>query len=739
MIFFPTNVSTLFKVNVSVLSTRDGDPFLNSKLNLLLRKSLPELQFKEQQTYLENATYAAHFSLNKLHRQHRINFKVNLQTISEQTDHNFTQGSTSSGLAYGLATFITYWKILLGNNTSAIAPIFATGEIDKQGGVSAIDFVAQKIDFICAYIKAQHDVSAFNICIPDANKHQVSEQQRELIQAAGGRLITGKELGDYLEQLFPDEYIKDPGLSLAPFKVRVPYEMEDTLGFFGRGRETRELQNKIHKNNGVVILSGPSNSGRTSLIQAGLYPLLKKEQQQSIFITLSVTDLEKEDGVFNGFVNLFLQYIKPVASNGEYYQRIEESLIGAEQYEQANELLNNLGYRFYFTIDDINKAFTQNDSLHNVKKLIVFIKEIACLSTVFIIEDKLLAELLELDEVGMTSVISTSPPSSVDVWQEIITNKALFFNFEIEPNLRNEIIKAALMCGKESLPVINYLLDMFYQRAKKENIDKINLTWQGNEKQGGISDIVISIIDRVLNDKPQQVIDNFFLEILSLDANGKLMIKGDMNRCTFFMVTTRALYAGDPDDIGDWYAHDYAKRLEIKKQVKAEGLSKLLPLIDISNWKNAKEFFAKYHRFLGIRKQLDVYIIDFEVNEGAEHILTSSLTYQFFEFAKIRGKVEKTKVKGIARFVNRSNKHETLNKIIHDKFQKNAYLSIPFTVQMKFVLAIINYIQTKRDFPSDFEPLSALLRLARRRFKIRINLIIGSVFLFFIIWKTINS
>ncbi|HMD00519.1 MAG TPA: hypothetical protein VKH37_10210, partial [Ferruginibacter sp.] len=59
-----------------------------------------------------------------------------------------------------------------------------------------------------------------------------------------------------------------------PYVGLRPYEVEESILFFGRNDQTLELLQRLHEHHFVAVV-GSSGSGKSSLLRAGLIPALK--------------------------------------------------------------------------------------------------------------------------------------------------------------------------------------------------------------------------------------------------------------------------------------------------------------------------------------------------------------------------------------------------------------------------------------------------------------------------------
>jgi hypothetical protein len=92
----------------------------------------------------------------------------------------------------------------------------------------------------------------------------------------------------------------------GPFIGPRPYTHSDSLVFFGRGREARDLSSLIVANQ-VVVLYGPVGVGKTSLLNAGLIPRLKAEDFQILPTVRLTTQAFDTKSKGNPGANIFVE------------------------------------------------------------------------------------------------------------------------------------------------------------------------------------------------------------------------------------------------------------------------------------------------------------------------------------------------------------------------------------------------------------------------------------------------
>ena len=154
---------------------------------------------------------------------------------------------------------------------------------------------------------------------------------------------------------------------INPYKGLFPYTSKDEHVFFGREKESSDLIEMI-KNNKLVVLFGESGTGKTSLINAKLFPSLRNQYFFPIYIRINFSstippisqvkeiiyqELHSWDETVPGFTStttlleyaaktcLFKGLVKPIL----FFDQFEELItIAPRHISQANidELINQL-------------------------------------------------------------------------------------------------------------------------------------------------------------------------------------------------------------------------------------------------------------------------------------------------------------------------------------------------------------------------------------------------------------
>ena len=130
------------------------------------------------------------------------------------------------------------------------------------------------------------------------------------------------------------------------YKGLQSYTEADSANFKGRSSETKELLDMLHTND-VVVCYAASGEGKSSLINAGLCPLLRKELVLPIHITFNETDFLNEKTDFD---SLILGRIADTVDKMNETITDQDSQIG---FVSDEILIERLGPNLYKELDNI--------------------------------------------------------------------------------------------------------------------------------------------------------------------------------------------------------------------------------------------------------------------------------------------------------------------------------------------------------------------------------------------------
>ena len=292
--------------------------------------------------------------------------------------------------------------------------------------------------------------------------------------------------------LFPSNREVYPGLR--------SFEAEDAAAFFGRRDEIEQLMDLLHptlqrEQGRVVAIIGPSGSGKSSLLNAGLLPRLKRQDSPWIVVPTMLPGRHPVAALARSLAGAYQQLgvsrdwadIKTAISNGNGALRgVVEDLVGRANdrsrvllvVDQAEELLTQSG-------GEERRAFLAlvRDCLHaDVPVWVVQTARSEFLSTTP--ERSGLAEALDDSRVV--------EPLSPDRLPEVIEGPAALVDLRFAPGLVQRMVRDT--DTGDGLPLLAYTLRELYQRVGTGGTVRID----DYEALGGVVGALQRRADRVL-------------------------------------------------------------------------------------------------------------------------------------------------------------------------------------------------------------------------------------------------
>ncbi|TKB92434.1 MAG: DUF4062 domain-containing protein [Nitrospira sp.] len=314
----------------------------------------------------------------------------------------------------------------------------------------------------------------------------------------------------------------------SPYPGLLWFNEEYAPLFFGRDQEVDMLVNKMSEPGGrVLLVSGASGSGKSSLVAAGLWYVLKNgrlpESQQWKWCPVQPSEPSKAQSPFEalalGLKGAFRGRIS--ISSGDLGAKLagHETTIGkllALHLDQGQELV--------VFIDQLEELFTQGFKNEDIK---TFLEQLVMAArekqnrfrVVATVRSEFTGRLVESEAVRQIFNAGYNyhlGPVSPRTLQDMIERPAQATGYVFEPQLVDIILRDAAQ-EPGSLPLVAYALEQLFKRRDK---DKRTFTHDAYKAIGGVAGAIGMQADQVMDELAVDVpgaFDRVFSELVQLE------------------------------------------------------------------------------------------------------------------------------------------------------------------------------------------------------------------------------
>ena len=312
----------------------------------------------------------------------------------------------------------------------------------------------------------------------------------------------------------------------SPYPGLLSFDQEYAELFFGRDREVAEVIAKMCEPDGrFLIISGASGSGKSSLVGAGLWRELFREDRIPGSRTWEWLRIQPGDGKKSPFEALAWGLKQTSLRIAQRPEKLADEL--AAEPSKLGKLLSSklTGDReLLLFVDQLEELFTagfKDDDIGKFLKQLVAtardknsrLRVIATVRSEFIARLEESESVLPLLNAGCNYHLG---PVSPRVLQDMIEKPAHATGYEFEPGLVDDILSEAAQ-EPGALPLVAYALKQLFDRRRERTF-----TREAYKEIGGVAGAIGTAADQVipgLDEEALGAFDRVFAELVHIERD----------------------------------------------------------------------------------------------------------------------------------------------------------------------------------------------------------------------------
>ena len=314
--------------------------------------------------------------------------------------------------------------------------------------------------------------------------------------------------------------------TLCPYKGLHYFREEDAALFFGRDSAIGDLYQSVQARR-FIALVGPSGSGKSSVVRAGLVPKLRRETREPWEIATMVPG----DRPFHQLAAVLLPLLETDLGEIDRLRKTAElarelklgtiqlrDVIGRIMAKQAGT------WRFLLVVDQAEELYTQGEDSKTSQETTDFIKQLlqatgnGPLTVVLTLRADFMGHVISYRPLAdrLQGGLVTLGPMNGDELQQAVTQPAALLQVGFESGLAERIIKA--VDGQPGhLPLVEFVLQRLWEAKPAATLRHRDYEAIG-ELEGAIAHTADEVYQRLAeSDKPK--VEQLFLQLVQVSES----------------------------------------------------------------------------------------------------------------------------------------------------------------------------------------------------------------------------